>query len=568
MANTKKYVSFDKLRFYDEKIKKVVTDGDAAALQSAKDYADSLATNYDAAGTGATEAGKVQTKLDEEVARAKAREDEIAGLVATAQGEVDALETVVAGKAAQADLDALVGKVGEVPTDKTVMGIINQIQENAYDDTELKAEINGKLDLKADKTQVATDIAAAVKVEEEARIAAVSGVQNAVDTLSGTHATDKAALEGAIALKADQTDLDAVSAIANAAATKVALEAEVKRATDEETRIEGLLTDEIKRATDVEADFEERLVEVETFFKTAEGQTIDEALDTLVELQTYLNGEGAVADQMVKDIAANAKAIEDMDAAYKEADETLQGNIDELAQTVGTKAAQADLETLAGRVTTAEGKITTAEGKIAEAEGKVATLEGEMDAVEAAVATKVEQEAYNTKVAALEGADAGQVERIAALEAKFGGAEGSVEDMIADAKAEAIEAAAGDATTKANKALEDAKKYADEEDAKIESRVDALEAASAKHALASDLTTLAGRVTTAEGKVTTLEGEMDAVEALAAANESAIKALQTASATHALKTEVEAVSGRVTALETWHNNFTEVSEEDINSLFQ
>jgi predicted nucleic acid-binding Zn-ribbon protein len=43
---------------------------------------------------------------------------------------------------------------------------------------------------------------------------------------------------------------------------------------------------------------------------------------------------------------------------------------------IGTKAAQADHEALAGRVTTAEGKITTLEGEMDTVEGKVATLEG------------------------------------------------------------------------------------------------------------------------------------------------------------------------------------------------
>ena len=38
MANTKKYVSLDKLTVYDGKIKKYLSDADAAALKSAKDY--------------------------------------------------------------------------------------------------------------------------------------------------------------------------------------------------------------------------------------------------------------------------------------------------------------------------------------------------------------------------------------------------------------------------------------------------------------------------------------------------------------------------------------------------
>jgi hypothetical protein len=45
--------------------------------------------------TGGLEAGDVLVKLNEEIARAKAREDEIAGLATTAQKEVDALENVV-----------------------------------------------------------------------------------------------------------------------------------------------------------------------------------------------------------------------------------------------------------------------------------------------------------------------------------------------------------------------------------------------------------------------------------------------------------------------------------------
>ena len=557
---TKKYVSLDKLGLYDEKIKGVISAGDAAALKDAKDYADSLATNYDAAGTGASEAAKVQAELDKEVIRAKAREDEIAGLVATAQDEVDALELVVAEKAAQTDLDALAGKVGSVPEGQNVMGIIQNIQESAYDDTALRSEINASLALKADKEQVAKDIADAVKVEEDARKEAVQGVQDEVDALEQTHATDKAALEGAIALKADQSALDEVSGVANAAVKQADYDVKVKALEDEDVRIAGLVADEIARAAGVEADLTERLVEVETFFKTAEGETIDEAMDTLVEIQKYITDDGSAADQMVKDIAANKKAIEDhvaTDHDFGAADDALKA---ELEGKINGKVAQGDFDAVEERVEVAEGKIEVVEGK-------VATLEGEMDAVEAAVATKAEAQALADAVAALEGADATLLGKIEALEAKHGDGEGTVESMIATAKQEAIDAAAGDATSKANQALVDAKAYADAEDAKIESRVDALEGASATHALASDLTALAGRVTTAEGEIDTLQSEMDAVEALAAANKSAHEANAAAIALKASQADLDAVSGRVTTLETWHSNFVECSQEDINGLF-
>ena len=560
MANTKKYISLDKLGVYDEKIKGVIATGDADALKAAKDYADSLAKNYEPAGTSVTEAGKVQANLDTEIARAKAAEEANAAAAKKAQDEVDALELVVAEKAAQADLTALANKVGTVPADTTVMDIITNIQENAYDDTQLRADMATELAKKADKTQVATDIENAVAAETSARETAIAGVQGAVDTLAGTHATDKAALEAAIALKADKTALDAVSGVANAAATKAEFEAAVEALEGEDARIEGLVTAEAAKAREEEGKLNARLVEVETFFKTAEGETIDDAMDTLVEIQKYITEDGAAADEMIKDIAANAKAIEDHIATnhdFAGADAALKS---ELMGEINKKADTTVVEGIAGDLDVAEGKIEVVEGK-------VATLEGEMDEVQAAVATKAEAQALADAVSTLQGVDAGQETRLQALEAKFGEGDGSVEDMISDAKDEAIATAAGDATTKANKALEDAKKYADEEDAKIELRVDALETASAKHALATDLTALAGRVTTAEGEIDTLQTEMDAVEALAAANKAAHEANATAIALKASQADLDAVSGRVTTLETWHNNFTEVSEEEINNLF-
>lgn len=345
MATEKKYVSLSKLGLYDEKIKKVITDGDAATLAEAKSFASGLASNYEPSGAAATAAAGVQAKLDEEVARAKLAEEANAASAKKAQDEVDALELVVDTKAAAADLAALAGKVGEVPADQTVMGIIENIQENAYDDTAIRGLISGLDTNKADKTQVATDIENAVKVETEARAQAIAGVQGAVDGLAGTHATDKKALEDAIALKADK------AAFEEASETLAA----VKK-------------------------------DVDDFFLNALGDTDTEQVkNTLRELQDYIASDESGAATMAGNIQTNAN----------------------------------DIDALEGRMNTAEGKITTAEGKIS--------------ALEGAVATKVEAEAYNAKIAELAGADSGLDSRLQAVENKFKEGEGSVEDMIADA---------------------------------------------------------------------------------------------------------------------------------------
>lgn len=560
MANTKKYISLDKLGVYDEKIKGVISDGDDAALKSAKDYADSLAPNYEAAGNAATEAGKVQTKLDEEAARAQRKEEELAGSIATAQGEVDALEGVVAGKADKTALDALAGKVGEVPADQTVMGIIANIQENAYDDTEIQNAISGLESTKADKTQVATDIENAVNAEKSARETAVAGVQGAVDALSGTHATDKKNLEDAIALKASKEELQAVSDVANAAVKQADYDVKVKALEDEDARIVGLVEAEATKAREEEGKLDTRLAKVETFFELADGEKLDEAKDTLIEIQKIIDEDAAAADVMLKDIAANKKAIEDhvaTDHDFAGADATLKA---ELEGKINGKVAQGDFDAVEGRVDVLEGEMDTVEGK-------VSTLEGKMTAVEGAVATKAEAQALTDAVATLESADAGLAQRIGALEAKHGDGEGTVESLIATAKQEAINAAATDASNKDAVVLSEAQKYADAEDAKIEGTIAELATTVGTKAAQADLEALAGRVTVEEGKVATLQTEMDAVEALADAADKAAKANAEAIKLLASQEALNAVSNRVTALETWHNNFLEASESEILELF-
>ncbi len=176
--------------------------------------------------------------------------------------------------------------------------------------------------------------------------------------------------------------------------------------------------------------------------------------------------------------------------------------------------------------------ITGLTGRMDTAEGEIDQLQEDLDTAEAAILLKAEKSYVDEAIGALEEADEGLAGRIATLEGKFGGAEGSVEDQITDAKQAAIDAAAAAADEKDAVILEAAKKYADDEDAKIESRVGALETASATHALASDVTALTGRVGTLEGEMDTAQADIDALEdkvgkdTVAAQIEAAINALK------------------------------------------
>ena len=119
---------------------------------------------------------------------------------------------------------------------------------------------------------------------------------------------------------------------------------------------------------------------------------------------------------------------------------------------------------------TASGNI---DGDVAELKTKVATLEGEMDAAEAAIATKVETEAYNAKVEELEGAIAAaktyaEEKASAAQTAAEGTAKGYTDTEVAAAKTYAEE--------KASAAQTAAEGYADGLNTAMDTRVKVLEA--------------------------------------------------------------------------------------------
>ena len=290
MANTKKYVSLAKLTKYDELLKAKMAADDAAGLQAAKDYADSLASNYEVAGAAATaqaaaiaaaktetttqvnalangavkantdaiaaikddanvdsfadviaelakkqDVGDYATKTeaqgyanakDAAIAEAKASGD---GAQATANANAQAIEAInhadtgILAQAkqfasdedakVQASVDALAGKVGTVPEGQTVMGIIENIQENAYDDTALVERIDG-IDGKV-TTLIGEDANKSVRTianEELAKQLIAEGAQESLDTLAEIaawiqeHPGDAAAMNEAIVALQNKVD--------------------------------------------------------------------------------------------------------------------------------------------------------------------------------------------------------------------------------------------------------------------------------------------------------------------------------------------------------------------------
>ena len=493
----------------------------------------------------------------------------IAQLKADLAAEVTRADTaekaaLKAGQDAQKDVDALEVKVGNAAdtADKaTVYGAIAAEKARA-----MAAE--GAVDAKAEanKAAIATlngadtvEGSVAKKIKDAiANVNTVAaGLGGRVDTLETKVGSDKdtAAADGSLYARVakNAADIDAIEADYLKAADKTALENAIKV---EKGRLDAFMAD---------------------------ADVSDKAIDTLKEIQAYITSDGKAADEMTKNIAANKAAIDAInnettgilaqakaDAAAK--DEALhttitgeiatakQGAIEAAASAADTKVGAAKTE-LQGKIdkkadqTALEAEVERAQGAEAANKAVLDKLDGGVNvdgsvkkqietaraALQANIDTKVAQEAYNTKVAALEVADTKLSERIAKFE---GDGEGSVaaqvkavaDDLKAHKAAQVTKEKAvddklaviqGEADVEGSikKALADAKKYADDEDARIEALLgnkdDAKTAETAFGKIAKEAArataaeeALGGRLTTAEGDITNINADITNMQAL------------------------------------------------------
>lgn len=164
---------------------------------------------YEPKGTGATEAGKVQTALNAEIERAKAAESANATAAANAQSAADA---------AQGDVNALKAKVGTVADGKTVVEMIAEAQTAAtYDDTAIKTSIKANTDaigvLNGDETQIGS----VKKQVADAVAKIVADAPEAYDTLKeisdwiSSHASDASAMNSQI--NTNKNDISALKTL-------------------------------------------------------------------------------------------------------------------------------------------------------------------------------------------------------------------------------------------------------------------------------------------------------------------------------------------------------------------
>ena len=472
--------------------------------------------------------GKVVEKIDAQVAaEAKLRSDADAAIIKDVEdnyvgkvdyaadklvleGKITAAETAAKQHATDLDtamdarVDAIEAKLagdGEGTVAEEIAGVKTELEGKITELTGVvsadKAELEGKItDLTGVVSADKAELEGKITKEAEDRAAADEDLQDAIDTLTSTHNTDKAALEAAdaqlvadlaaevarakaaeeananaIALLTDGVDQDKVDgvkdlidyvekhgpevvgmkediaenaqAIADEAARAKAAEEAIAKFDEEGKLVSGALKVEETRALAAEdvltkalaKEVEDRAAAVIAEETRATG--VESGLATRIKALEDANAEGG----------ANAEAFAALEAAIaKEAEDRAKADSDEV-----TARNTAIADAIAQEVTDRNVAIGIAKGEAnSYTDGKIATEVSDRNtAISNAIATEV-----TNRNDAISSAIATEVS--------------NRNTAIATAKQGAIDTAAADATSKANTAESNAKAYADTEIAKIQ----------------------------------------------------------------------------------------------------
>ena len=409
--------------------------------------------------------------------------------------QVAANEAKAAADAAQTDVDTLEGKVGEVPADKTVIGLIGEAKTQA--DKGVQDAATEKLRAEGIEAGLRTDL----------------GNKTDAKDADGSAFARIAQVKSDLAAEITRADTAEKAVDAKAEANKAAIEV-LNGGVDQEGSVDKKIADKISEVNQAAGNLEGRVKANEDAIKVINGEgegSIKKAVANLV------NG----APEAMNTLSELASAIEAHQEVYEGYVQTVASNIATAKQEAITEAGKLDTalhNTITTEIGTAKSEAISAAAK--DAAEKDTALENKL---QGNINKKVDQSAYDTKVAALEKADTdnlaaakkfaqdedkkitdviGTADDLAAANTVFGKIKAlqekdAAQDQIIDTKAtaadlDALEALVGEAADTKDKATAFGKIAAEA------ARADAAEKA------------LGGRIDTADGKITALENELDA----------------------------------------------------------
>lgn len=399
----KKYLDLTGLGQYDAKIKALIDEKDGAAVASAKEYADSLATNYDAAGsaTSALNSAKAYTDdkataLTSQITAAKAQADKGVNDAATAKSAADA---------AQADVDKLEIYVGTIPEDAASDNIVAYIDEKtahiATDDA--LSTLTSRVTAAEGKITAAEGEIDTLQTDMDAVEAKAAANQAAIATLNGEGAGSvKKQIDDAFnEFAANVTDdgvvntykelIDYCATHSSEAAEMAGNISKNAAAIKELETFVGELPEGTSAATVIDY-VNEKVAE-----EQARAQKAESALDTRLDVVEEKLGEGGSVADMIdaakQEAITTATATASSDATTKanqalaDAKSYTDGAIDGVEALVSANssaidAVEADITTINGKISTLEGASHTHTnkdvldginaGKVADWDGAVA----------------------------------------------------------------------------------------------------------------------------------------------------------------------------------------------------
>jgi len=271
--------------------------------------------------------------------------EQIDGFIETINGNIDALSAKV-GVTALGEGETVMGRVADAEGDivdlKAIVSALTGDEEGSVGSiTEAIEDAIEALDLANtyEAKGAAEEVQGALDSYIESNDAAVAGKADKATTLEGYGITDamtataiaeaiQAAVEAEAGLRAeaeaaiaeDIAEVDEKADGIDAALTqyKTDNDARVKAIEDDYlTSVEKAALDE--KDAELEAAIEAEKARMDAFMKLEDGQTLDEALDSLKELQTYITSEAAEADVIVGKVAALEAIVDGIGGEGEEA---------------------------------------------------------------------------------------------------------------------------------------------------------------------------------------------------------------------------------------------------------
>lgn len=434
------------------------------------------------------EEARIEGLVTAEASRADTEEERLAGLIADNAEDIAEIVDAENGILAQAKADATskanaAQSAAEATAAADATSKANTAESNAkaYAEQQAAAAKSGAEKTASDalataRTEITAEIDADVKVEADRAKGVEAGLQSAIDAINGNDGILKQAkdyVDGEIdkVEAAIEDVIDGTTPVAKATdADKLGGFAAADYAT--KAYADQAETDAIAAAKKYTDDVKDAIL----------GDGIKDTFDTLVEIQTWIEGDGVNVTELTEAIAAEAKtrgeedaklskAIEDEAAAARAAEEQLGKDID--AEESRAKGEEARIEGLVTAEVSAREKAVSDEETARKAADKA--IQDQIDALgiadgKVAEAKRADSAAMADKANSL--TDAAKAEVKAVKVDNAAKADEATHATNADAATKATQDAAGNVITEtyetkadAAQKLADAKSYADQAEA-------------------------------------------------------------------------------------------------------